>query len=68
MAPVMGKIRKSLAREDAEHGTLIDGPQLPIKILVDDFDQVIVKAEAHGTVPRYFTYTLYPYPPSHHLG
>lgn len=64
------KIRKALTLGDLNkpNGTAIDGPQLPVKILIDDIEQVVIEAEVQGAdVPTYFTYKLTPFPPSHHV-
>ena len=66
----MAKVRDALTPKDFNkpNGTAIDGPELPIKILIDDIEQVVIEAEVLGAgVPRYFSYKLSPYPPSHHM-
>ena len=67
----MAKIRDALTPEDFNkpNGTAIDGPQLPVKILIDDIEQVVIEAEVYYPDTPYFSYTykLSPYPPSHHM-
>jgi len=65
----VAKVRGALTPKDFNkfNGTAIDGPELPIKILIDDIEKVVIEAEASGCVPRRFSYMLTPYPPSHHM-
>lgn len=61
----MGNIRDGLDITKTK-GT-IDGPELPIKILIDDIEQVVIEAEVQNAgVPRLFSYKLTPFPPSHY--
>ena len=60
----MEKLRDAL---ETGHIIIHDIPQLPIKILIDDIEQEVIKAEPAGCVPRQFIFKRRPYPPSHHV-